>query len=374
MNTITVPPPLVEPTELTSDWFTSALRHAGRLDTASVVGITATPIGTGQVADTLLFRLTYDYPEGAAPQALIAKIAAADPNSRAGAVGQRLYEREVRFYQTLQSRTNVTTPRHIYSDIDPATGSFILLLEDLSPAASVNQLAGFNTEHARRAMDEAAALHAPLWGEVTLDELAWLNHTRTNGMAIAQTAPTLTEAFCERYADSLAADDVAAIRRLNAYTALFWTQQRGPLTVIHGDFRPDNMLFDAKDGEVPLAVLDWQTIDHGNGLLDVAFVLGTALDPGLRREQEHELVRRYFDALVAGGVQGYDWPQCWDDYCFHACYGLYFLTVAAMMVERTKRGDAMFLTMIRRVLTQIADLGTEALLRDSDRTGDADTI
>ena len=374
MDTIIVPPPLVETNELTSDWFTSALRHAGRLDTASVVSITATPIGTGQVADTLLFTLTYDHPEGAAPPVLVAKIAAADPNTRAGAVSQRLYEREVRFYQTLQSRTEVTTPRHIYSDIDPATGRFILLLEDLSPAASVNQLAGFDIEHARRAMDEAAALHAPLWGEVALDDLAWLNHTRTNGMAIAQTAPMLTEAFCERYADSLTADEVAAIRRLNAYTALFWTQQRGPLTVIHGDFRPDNMLFDAKDGEVPLAVLDWQTIDHGNGLLDVAFLLGTALDPDLRRDQEHELVRRYFDALIAGGVQGYDWSQCWDDYRFHACYGLYFLTIAAMMVERTERGDAMFLIMIRRVLDQIADLNTEALLRDSNETGDVDTI
>ena len=356
------PPPLVDRHDMTAAWFTHALRHAGVLGDQSVTAVGSTPIGTGQVADTLLFTLTYDDADAALPVSLVAKLAAEDADSRSAAVGSRLYEREVRFYQQLLARTAVRAPRHLYSDIDTVTGRFVLLLEDLSPASSVNQLAGFDVEHARRAMAEAAALHAPMWNDDALADVDWLNHTRATADMLAQNGPVLTEAFCERYRSDLDDRLLAQMRRINAYAPTFWTTQHQPLTVVHGDFRPDNMLFDAKGGQLPVAVVDWQTTDRGNGLLDVAFLLGTALEPETRRAHERELVSQYFEALIAGGVGGYDWERCWTDYRRHACYAVYFLTPAAMLVERTARGDEMFLTMIRRALAQIADLDTEALL------------
>ncbi len=352
---------------MTAEWFTHALRYAGLLGDESVTTVESAPIGTGQVADTLVFTLTYDTTDTRAPRSLVAKISATDPDSRAAALGQRLYEREVRFYQQLHGRTQVAAPTHIYSDIDTGTGCFVLLLEDLSPTASVNQLAGFTVEHARRAVAEAAALHAPFWGDDSLDETEWLNHTRATGQTLAQLTPTLTEAFCERYAPDLDPAALHQLRRLNALAPTFWTVQRGPLTVVHGDFRPDNMLFDAKNGRLPVAIVDWQTTDRGNGLLDVAFLLGTALEPQDRRAHEKHLVTEYFDALIAGGVRGYSWDQCWIDYRRHACYAVFMLTPAAMLVERTARGDEMFLTMVRRTLTQITDLDTEALLNQLNK-------
>jgi hypothetical protein len=50
------------------------------------------------------------------------------------------------------------------------------------------------------------------------------------------------------------------------------------------------------------------------------------------------------------------------DYRRHA-YGGYIMAVgASMLVQRTPRGDEMFLTMARRHAAQILDLGSEALL------------
>jgi hypothetical protein len=37
-------------------------------------------------------------------------------------------------------------------------------------------------------------------------------------------------------------------------------------------------------------------------------------EPEIRRCLEHGLLRRYYDGLLAHGVQGYSWQQCWDDY------------------------------------------------------------
>lgn len=362
VSAVAIPPPLVDRRDMSAQWFTHVLRHCGVLTEGSVTAVTASPIGTGQVADTLVFALSYDRADTGAPASVVAKLPAEDPNSLQAAVVQRLYEREVRFYQQLYDRTAVATPGYLYSDIDTATGRFVLLLENMTPVAAVDQFSGFTVEHARRALAQAASLHAPFWGRPEFDDYDWLNHSRNTAEMLAQLVPVLIGQFCDRYAAELGPDLAGRMRRLSAHAATPAAEPLGPITVIHGDFRTDNMLFDAKGGEVPVAVVDWQTVDRGNGLIDVAFLLGTALDPQLRAAHEQELVRGYFDSLVAGGVSGYDWEQCWTDYRRQAAYAVFFLAPAAMLVERTRRGDEMFLTMMRRAFAQISDLGTEALL------------
>jgi aminoglycoside phosphotransferase (APT) family kinase protein len=103
-------------------------------------------------------------------------------------------------------------------------------------------------------------------------------------------------------------------------------------------------------------VVDWQTVGAGPPLLDVAYLLGTGLDPDERGANEERLVHTYHDAVVAAGVRGYDWSQCWEDYRRYAAYAVIMLVTAAVIVERTERGDAMFLSMIGRAAAQIADL------------------
>ena len=50
---------------VTPEWLTEALAGAGQLaDGAKVVSFEAAPIGTGQMADTTRFVLTYDEPGG----------------------------------------------------------------------------------------------------------------------------------------------------------------------------------------------------------------------------------------------------------------------------------------------------------------------
>lgn len=363
VSTVTSPPPLVNRRDMNAEWFTHVLRSTGVLTDGAVTEVTSAPIGTGQVADTLVFTLAYDRPVPGAPTGVVAKLPAEDPNSLQAAIMQRLYEREVRFYQHLSSQSAVATPGYIYSDIDTATGQFVLLLEDMRPIAAVDQLSGFTVDHARAALAQAAALHAPFWGRDEFADYDWLNHTRNTADMLAQIVPVLVAQFCERYATELGPEIAQLMRRLGDRAATP-AEPRGPLTVIHGDFRTDNMLFDAKGGDVPVAVVDWQTIDRSNGLIDVAFLLGTALDPQVRAAHEQELVRGYYDALCAAGVSDYTWEQCWTDYRREAFYAVIFLAPAAMLVERTDRGDEMFLTMLRRACAQIIDLGTESLLDD----------
>jgi aminoglycoside phosphotransferase (APT) family kinase protein len=136
-----------------------------------------------------------------------------------------------------------------------------------------------------------------------------------------------------------------------------WVELLGaPRCLWHGDFRLDNMLFDACDGTVPIAVFDWQTVALGPPTLDVAFFLGSALTERLRREHEERLVRRYHAGLVGHGVRDYSWDECWRDYRAHALCGFLGAMLGASRAVRTQRGDRLLLTMARRHGQQILDL------------------
>ena len=97
------------PEALTADWLTDALRAGGHLDGASVVEVTARPLGTGQMCDSVRLAVRYDG-DTDAPTSLIAKLPAADPTSRATAVSLRSYEKEVRFYQQLAPTLPMRAP------------------------------------------------------------------------------------------------------------------------------------------------------------------------------------------------------------------------------------------------------------------------
>ena len=50
-----------------------------------------------------------------------------------------------------------------------------------------------------------------------------------------------------------------------------------------------------------MAVLDWQTVRLGPAMSDVAYFIGSALQPEDRRANEEALVREYHAALAAAG-------------------------------------------------------------------------
>jgi aminoglycoside/choline kinase family phosphotransferase len=349
------------PDHLTPAWLTDVLRAAGHLDGASIVAVEAQPLGTGQMCDSVRVRVTYDAPTDA-PAVLVAKLPAGDETSRATAVAMRSYEKEVRFYEQLAAELPIPTPRvfHVALDADDLS-RFVLLLEDLAPATQGDQLVGCTPEVAASAVQELVGLHAPRWGDPALAELEWLTGDRETGrMMLTMLLPTLWEGFTERYAADLGADVHEAGAALFAHLANYLTPTGGPETVVHGDYRLDNLLIRA-DGRVA-GVVDWQTCTVGPALSDVAYFIGAGLTAEDRRAHEDTLVRDYHRGLRAAGVTGYGWDECWTDYRRGTFAGLMMAVAASMLVERTARGDEMFLTMAARHSRHVLDLDAAELI------------
>lgn len=354
--------PIVEtPEALTPQWLTAALRATGRLGDASVAGVTLVPLGTGQMSDSLRLTLRYDGSPDA-PRTLVAKLPAADDTSRTTALTLRSYEREVRFYQELAPALAIKTPAVVYADVDPTTAGFVLLLEDLAPARQGDQLSGCTPEAGASAVDELVGLHAPRWGDDTLVSLEWLYRDPEAERRVMMTLlPAMWTAFRERYTSDLDTGTIRVGEALFEGLDAFLEPPAGPATVLHGDYRLDNILFDPGDESVR-GVVDWQTCTVGPGAYDLAYFVGAGLVTEERRLEEEALVRRYHRGIEAAGVGNYPWGQCWEMYRLGTFAGLVMAVGASMLVERTARGDEMFLTMARRHSQHVLDLDALGLL------------
>lgn len=342
------------PDALTASWLSDALER-------EVVDVAMERVGTGQMCDSLRLRLAYG-PRVDGPATIVAKLPAADPTSRATALNLRSYEIEVRFYQQLAPELPIRTPHILYSDIDVATASFVLLMEDLAPARPGDQLAGCSVAEARVALDELVKLHAPRWDDPKLAEYDWLHRDPETGrMFLLAMLPVFWDGFRSRYADRLGTDVHQAGDALFANLERYLSSNDEPLTVVHGDYRLDNLLFDPAGGRTPVTVVDWQTCAHGPALNDVAYFIGAGLLPDDRRASEHALVRRYHTGLVAAGVTDYDFDRCRLDYRRGTWSGLIMAVAASMLVEQTDRGDDMFMAMAHRHARHALDLEAPAL-------------
>ena len=348
------------PDRLTPEWLTAALRGAGVID-GTVVDTSITPVGTGQMCDSVRIALTYDSDTGAL-STLVAKLPAADETSRATAVALRNYEKEVRFYQELAPALDVRTPHVFHAALDPSLSSFVLLLEDLAPATVGDQISGCTVAEAHRAIAELTRLHAPRWGDTSLDQFTWLVGTTSggDGASVSSVLPLLWAGFQQRYDDRVDATMRAAGDHFFGNLAGWMAQRSTPRTITHGDYRLDNLLFHPDRDEV--AVVDWQTCGLGSGAADAAYFVGAGLIPDDRRAHEDALVHEYHARLADAGVNDYTLDDCWTDYRRGAWSGVLMAVGAAMMVERTDRGDEMFLTMLERHAHQTADLDAATLI------------
>ena len=151
-------PAVWRPEDVDAPWLTTVLRDAGAIGEQRVVDIDTAPVGTGQMADSVRLRLTYDAPAPRAPDSVVGKFTPADETSRATALALRTSEIEVRFYQEVAGTVRVRTPRCYHAAVDTSNAAFVLVLEDMAPARQGDQMAGCGVDDAAVAVAELARL------------------------------------------------------------------------------------------------------------------------------------------------------------------------------------------------------------------------
>ena len=353
------------PEALTPQWLSAALQ-------TEVAAAAYEPIAAGVGFLGKLGRLRLRYANGGAgnggnlPATLIAKQPTLDERSRQLAIMFRFYDREVAFYRDIGRQAGIRVPTLHHGASDPANGDFVMLLEDLAPAALGDQVAGCSAEQARHAVVAIARCHARWWQDPKLAAFTWLPATNDPIHHFAQPAfQQCWPAFVQFVGDKLTPDLKRTGEALGGNVIRMLDGVAGwPQTLVHGDYRADNLFFGGPDGDgSAIAAVDWQVSSRGGGVFDLAYFLSGNVTPETRRASEKELLQLYVRTLAESGVAGFGFDDCFEAYRFGVLYCLvYSVIVIGTLDPSNARGLAMFHTSFERVATAIADLDAAATM------------
>lgn len=361
---------------LTPAWLTSVLRKNHVLADANVTTLAFQRIGdqVGFLDSLTRVAITYDRPNVAAPKSLIIKVSSSEETYRQIGALYHAYERELHFYESVAPRSPIRLPRCFGREILPADDSsanteasrdpeslrrnvYILLLEDLSALSPGNQVEGLTPNQALESIGAIGRFHAAWWQSPALDSLTWMPTRNIRPERYQSAWPKFREEFGSRLSPAA----LALGEDLNIHLeSLLDDIESRPQTIVHSDFRADNLLFDSTSATDPVIVLDWQLAIRGPGILNVARLLCGSLNPRDRAAVELSIVRQWRSTLEEGGVQGYPLQHAIDDYRRSARICLYYpVTIHAAEESAGPRGAALAHAQIDRFFTAAEQLASE---------------
>ncbi len=296
------------------------------------------------------------------PRSVIVKLPSTDMRARSIGTQFGYYRREAGTYGTLLAgvaRDEIRTPqcyRVAESDIGP-----VLVLEDL-PHAQGDQVEGATREQALAAAQLLANIHARFWSDPLLASHEWLPAPSDEVIAGYGRLFELTwPSFVNAHGSQIPREHLgAAERAITRFVDVVAEFAQAPQTLVHGDFRLDNLLFAEEPldpGGEPIAhVIDWQLAARGRGPYDLAFFVAGSLAPNQRRLHERAIVERYHGYLQLGGVTDYSLEDCFRDYHLGHVMNLPNpITAIVAVPPGNERGRALLFRNAERALAAIAD-------------------
>jgi ecdysteroid kinase len=315
--TDSVPP---TPDSLSPEWLTAVLRQSLAITHARVasVAVTLISMGRGFVGQSARLKIEYDASETGAPATLFVKLSSADLAIRQKLRTLGFYETEAGFYRDLAALKTfpIRVPRCYFSQHDDRSGASIVLLEDLADARFGDNLLGCSLTEARSVVRHLALLHGHFWESPYLERCRWLRSAADDRESRTAIYRTMLPVFEQRCAEMLTSDFLNTAKKFAEVLPAYSDElARGPNTLVHGDFRPDNFAWiTTSEGSEILIVFDWQGLRRSLGARDLAYFISISMPIEQRRSAEGELLEAYYQILLDCGVKDYSFEDLARDF------------------------------------------------------------
>ena len=322
--------------------------------------VTIERIGVGIGVSSAVYRVHLRGP--GSPETVVVKLPALDAAAVFTSTMLRMYLRETRFFLELAHQTPIRVPRCHHAEIDAETSQFVLVMEDVGHLRAVDQVVGMGIPDAERAIDGLARWHATWWRQA--DELAGDGLTVSLGDEIYKAVLPLV--FAEGWDKLMGEVEIPAAiqavgpRWIDAMPRLLDGLADVPTTMVHGDFRADNLLF---DGDGSVVALDFQLVGTGHGAYDLAYFVTQSITAADASDQEQALFGRWIAGLERAGVPRPDLSDSWEKYRAAALFCLAYPVVAwrGMDVTDPRQRD-LATTMLERFDRAVTELDLVSLL------------
>jgi hypothetical protein len=270
-----------------------------------------------------------------------------------------MYRTEVRFYREIRPELAIETPHAFAGVFDDETGTFGLLMEDLTlrGASFPSALTPIGLETITGLVETLAALHARFWASPRFrGDLAWVATPRAGGMY--DTFKTFGFELIQRQLQFEFKAEL--LRPLGRPFEQIWDDlwrlqailDQEPTTLLHGDPHIGNTyLLPCGSG----GLLDWQLMVKGRWAHDVTYLLVSGLTPEQRRAHERDLLAHYLGELGRRGVDAPDFEAAWLLYRQSVVWGL---VIGWLITPPENYGEAITTENVSRLVTAARDLET----------------
>ncbi|MEU8036646.1 phosphotransferase [Streptosporangium sp. NPDC049078] len=301
--------------DVTAGWLSPILAADGVASPPTGVRVQPLGEGVGEMSQVARVHLDYGPSEsGTGPDSVIVKLSSSLPKRIEMAVEMSTYKREFRFYETIGDDSPLRSPRCHHREIDDDGARFVLVMEDFPHHIPGDDVAGCTVEQAALALESVASLHARYWR--TQDPVlhrTFARHDASHGPSIAAKVESGWATMIADFGDLLPErlrgmrdEYLAALRSLQT-----WLSEDA--TIVHGDFRLDNLMFGPPGHPDAFVALDWQGIMRAKGIQDVSYLVTHCMDTEVRRRHEQDLLGVYSAALGRHGVT-YGLEQAWQEH------------------------------------------------------------
>jgi len=304
-----------------AEWLNEVLHESGYLKDVNIESIFREPCGEGEgfMSDMARLTITYDKESPELPKTMVVKMPTTFRTALAVALQYNLYEKEIKFYTEIAPKSPIRVPNLIYSDYDSEAKKYILILEDCACYYMVDQIEGLNYEQTKQAINLIADFHARWWDSPDLFSFDWIPKPKDEFFktSIIETFHSSWDLAVksEKFLGMLPEGSREVGEKI--YKQFPWILDNVPennLTLIHLDYRADNMFFDSENSKNPLIIIDWGGTVINGGIVDVAYLLGASLKVELRRKIEKEMLELYLNRLEENGIVSMDFDELWEYY------------------------------------------------------------
>jgi aminoglycoside phosphotransferase (APT) family kinase protein len=199
-------------------------------------------------------------------------------------------------------------------------------------------------------MDELARFHRAYWQSPQVLELDWLSRPKLLLPAYAKGAAVLRDWLEDR----ISADAFDVIKGFGGLAEKWLDMVPSHRTLIHGDPRADNILFEETPDGTRACLIDWQSLGAGDPQYDVAYFLSGSVNVDDRRACEREMVASHAQ-LIAQADPTYTLAGALESYRRNIVSGLWMTVIAAAYVERNEHNAALLETLVSRNAAAVRD-------------------
>jgi thiamine kinase-like enzyme len=347
------------PSDVTPDRLTMVLRRAGVLAGGKVIDVAAESSRDMPISRVTRLRLTYGPGADGAPSHIFFKTEREDIDERVRELGRK----EVGFYQVVAAGTPAGLLPRCYDGVADPGRPWQLMLEDLS--ASHETLGEWplppSLERFQAVVDAHARFHAAWWDDERLGVSvgAFADEAGVFDRQLATFEKDFA-AFVDRLGDRLSTDRKRVYERLFAAAPRLLDRYRSHrnLTIIHGDAHVWNALLPRTLAADDVRLIDWDAWHVDTATDDLAYMIAVHCYPDWRRRHERPMLRRYHNALVAGGVRDYSFDALSQDYRLSALWQI----VTPMWQAQHGIGAWVWWNHLDRIMSAVHDLGCLDLL------------